>query len=446
MRLNGNKELLSNKAIKLLDGAAGTLRIGRHNVRINDATIERVVGLARTESSSSLSVRPRIPHASSLGLAPCPELLQYSPSAKLGGRIMSLFRKNYAHPMQEINECSTDEQVDYYATQYARWQPKPIQASVVVSNICNLTCVMCPYHGQQYRKEHKTDYFNHRVWMPWERMEAIAQECGRSRIPVKMGNIEEPLLHPRIVDFVKCCRQHGAPSVHITTNGTVMNPTMSRNLLDAGLTSLYVSLDAAHPQTYQDVRQRKLEEVINNIKGFLAIRNSNHQQCRVMLSMVRNPQVLQEEADLFIESWLSQVDGVVIYDLVKYINGGSRCDRLPDFVQEKLKTAATRWPCLNPWQEVYILPDGNVTYCCEMLSKMAYEPIPSMGRFPEESLDEIWAGESFARLRKDLILNRLEQWNACRQCAIWMAHHSRSRLSDSRRITQNMICTIIEKA
>ena len=259
--------------------------------------------------------------------------------------------------------------------------PAPVQVSVVVSNTCNLHCTMCPYHSREIRPTHKTPFFAERRSMSWELLERIAGECGGLRVPVKMGNVEEPLVHPGIVEFVRRCRTLGVPAVHITTNGTLLTLERGKELLEAGLTSLYVSLDAARPETYRQVRHADLARVEENVRAFLETRRRGQFPCRVLLSFVRNRGVTPEEEEEFVGRWLPQSDGVILYQLAEYEGGNSRFAAVHEVAEAKMREAGGRWPCLNPWQEMYLLPDGATYYCCETISKLAFEPLESMGPF-----------------------------------------------------------------
>ncbi|MBI4401206.1 MAG: radical SAM protein [Nitrospirae bacterium] len=401
---------------------------------------------------------PEVPVASELGLPRYEPLLYWIPAHRdIAGRVWQRIRERLGSVVggravvtqvpahcEQFTELSREEQVHYFAEHLHAICPKPIQVSVIVSNICNLKCVMCPYHSPDIRPTHQTDFFKDRVWMPWEMMDKLASECGASQIPVKIGNVEEPLLHPHIVEFVHACRTRGVPWIHITTNGVTLTEKLASDLLEAGLTSLYVSLDAARPETYRRIRGSVLEQVESNLRAFLRLRREKGVSCSVMASFVRNKGVSEEEIFEFREKWLRNSDGVIFYNLAEYESGNSVFKQINRVAKEKMEKVGGRWPCLNPWQEIYILPDGRVYYCCETVSKLAFEQLESMGRYPEQSLLELWRGEPFTALRRDLVLNKLDRWPACQKCGIWMAHVTATTLEDGVRTTTNMITEIIQ--
>jgi MoaA/NifB/PqqE/SkfB family radical SAM enzyme len=82
------------------------------------------------------------------------------------------------------------------------------------------------------------------------------------------GGLGEPLAHPAIAEMVAQAKTLGG-SVELITNGTLLTKDMSKQLIEAGLDGLWVSLDGARPESYSDVRLGAvLPEVISNLSAF----------------------------------------------------------------------------------------------------------------------------------------------------------------------------------
>ncbi len=82
------------------------------------------------------------------------------------------------------------------------------------------------------------------------------------------GGLGEPLAHPNIVEMVAQAKALGS-TVELITNGTLLSKKRSIELIEAGLDSLWVSLDGATPESYADVRLgAALPEVISNVASF----------------------------------------------------------------------------------------------------------------------------------------------------------------------------------
>ncbi len=85
---------------------------------------------------------------------------------------------------------------------------------------------------------------------------------------VFFGGFGEPLAHPRIGEMVAQAKQLGA-RVELITNGIMLTEKRSRQLVDAGLDRLWVSLDGATPESYADVRLAEaLPKILENLYRF----------------------------------------------------------------------------------------------------------------------------------------------------------------------------------
>jgi MoaA/NifB/PqqE/SkfB family radical SAM enzyme len=88
------------------------------------------------------------------------------------------------------------------------------------------------------------------------------------RPSVFFGGFGEPLTHPRIVAMARAAKQVAA-RVELITNGLLLDVENARGLIDAGLDTLWVSLDGATPESFADVRQSEaLREILENIKQY----------------------------------------------------------------------------------------------------------------------------------------------------------------------------------
>jgi MoaA/NifB/PqqE/SkfB family radical SAM enzyme len=133
------------------------------------------------------------------------------------------------------------------------------------TNRCNLECRTCIRNG----------WDEPMGFMTRETFSRIIEGL-RAFSPAPMvffGGFGEPLAHPDIVDMVGQAKALGT-QVELITNGTLLTPDMSRQLIDADLDMLWVSLDGATPESYADVRLgAALPEVLENLCGF---RNARH--------------------------------------------------------------------------------------------------------------------------------------------------------------------------
>ncbi len=128
------------------------------------------------------------------------------------------------------------------------------------TNRCNLDCVTCIRHSwDEPMGEMSSEVFSRIV----EGVKAFSP-----RPSVFFGGLGEPLAHPNIVDMVSRMKALGC-AVELISNATLLTQSLSKQLIDAGLDILWVSLDGATPESYKDVRLgAALPEVMANLRDF----------------------------------------------------------------------------------------------------------------------------------------------------------------------------------
>jgi MoaA/NifB/PqqE/SkfB family radical SAM enzyme len=133
---------------------------------------------------------------------------------------------------------------------------------------CNLDCITCFRNAWQQTIGRMAE-------QTFERF--IAGLQALSPMPsVYFGGIGEPLFHPKTISWIKRVKELGI-SVELITNGTILNEKIARQLIDAGLDILWVSLDGATPESYADVRLgAELPTVLENIKRLFKMRRGGH--------------------------------------------------------------------------------------------------------------------------------------------------------------------------
>ncbi len=429
------------------------LEIPSHGIPLHSKSIEKLF-LKAQEKNSIIVFQPTLSILSELGLPTYPILAYLYPQelgniwAQLKSKITALLRgENFESiPLTLISQIDIDQQLHYFAYYYGK-AINPSYVRVIVGNTCNLKCVMCPYHSPLLKPKHTTEFFQGKKIMSWEMMERIAKDCGQAGVTILIGSVEEPLLHPRLVDFIELCRQQGVPKVHLTTNGQLLDETRATALLKAGLTSIDISIDAATTETYLKIRGADFKRVESNVLNFLKIRDQLGFSCEVRTSFVRNQDVTLEEEKIFLNRWLSKVNSIFFLNLAEYQKTNMRLKKTNQAVQNSLQyhqqKAQGRWACLFPFIEMAVLPDGRIYYCIETLFRLGFDKdIESLGDYNQQTLQEIWSGDLFQQLREDLILNQLEKRAACKGCDMWMSQVINREIMDNYQVLTTTVTEI----
>jgi MoaA/NifB/PqqE/SkfB family radical SAM enzyme len=142
----------------------------------------------------------------------------------------------------------------------------PAKVYIEATNHCNLACRTCVRN----RWEEATGFMDRTTFR-----RIIDGVSTFSPAPhVFFGGLGEPLAHPDIVAMVAAAHE-ATPQVSLITNAMLLTPEMSHELMTAGLTTLWVSLDGADADSYDDIRRgAALRQVLDHLAAFRDMRGT----------------------------------------------------------------------------------------------------------------------------------------------------------------------------
>lgn len=285
----------------------------------------------------------------------------------------------------------------------------PSQLNVDVTEFCNLACIHCPYEVTMRPKgknRAQLDEALHRKLVE----ETAREGRGQCRF-VRYTGEGEPLLHPRLAAMMADMRQRTGVQVALTTNGLLLDEMQIRDILDAEINVVDISLDAQEPNTYAKIRVKgDLRVAHENVHRLIAQVKARGGKTKVMVSFVQQP-LNQAEAQPFKEYWeKAGADFVVLRTM------HSCAGHISEIKQAMWAQAPTpRKPCLYPWERLALKPDGSVCYC-----PADWYHSSAVGHFATQSVAEIWQGEAMQKVRQAHVSGDFSQHGFCGQCPDWM--------------------------
>jgi len=318
---------------------------------------------------------------------------------------------------------------------------------VEITNLCNFHCTFCPDEIME-RPRGMMDFDDAR-----KIFDQVAREKNRlgPLYPVKLHQMGEPSIHPRLVDIVRYAEQEKGLPIELNTNCSLLTEELVDGLYDAGLTNFILSYQTPDEDSFETRKAKnkrltfelylekvkmaverkvatgastKLEIDIMNTLGSSGIQivGSNSQADRVMLDWISFARSLERKYGLSPKNHdLNFVDGG--FRFLEHDADTGRYEILPgvdilwkelhswgniiqgDAVQQKVDGY-----CPAPNEQFVILWDGTVTVCCT-----DYEGTLNMGNVHEQSIEEIWTGPKWRRLRQTMWEDVLES-KTCRVC------------------------------
>lgn len=307
-----------------------------------------------------------------------------------------------------------------------RYQPASMDIEPNVR--CNLSCYMCQTSNWDRDAEDlHLDRFK----------EFLAKTPATMKI--KLQGMGEPLLSRHFFDLVSYAKDQGI-RVETTSNGTTLHSATHRErILNSGLSSLIISLDAARRETFESIRiGADFPKIIDGLRQLVKERGDKKAPAiRVwMVGMKSNihelPELIRLCADLGVDEFILQCNlvnwgkeewqtKIASYDLSEavaadqYIEEARQISRplkLPFSVfqgNSKFSVQDNR-PCTWPWHSAYLTAEGKVTPCC-----VASDPkVVAMGDLNVNTFEEIWNGEKYRLFRKSMLEGKIPTF--CKGC------------------------------
>ncbi len=306
----------------------------------------------------------------------------------------------------------------------------PVCLYLETTNRCNLPCTTCPRTFEELEPPANMSFGLFCTIV--DQFPNIAR--------VVLHGIGEPLMVPHLPRMVRYLKQRGT-YVLFNTNGTLLNERRGRDLIDSGLDELRVSLDAAEPQAFKQVRGKDaFQRIVNNVREFRALQRrldgagprvslwltglrqtivqlpsfielardidvrEVHLQRLVYFSdgqgLAKPEQALFErldasEAEFIREAEARAADYGIVFDASGATEPGTSLRRRAD---------STPWSlCTRPWTLMYVTAHGRALPCCiAPFSMRGYDSF-TLGDATQETLREIWNGDKYRAFRRGLM-------------------------------------------
>jgi MoaA/NifB/PqqE/SkfB family radical SAM enzyme len=276
----------------------------------------------------------------------------------------------------------------------------PSSIAIETVNYCNGRCIFCPL----FQGEDQMD----RTRRPKSTMtsELFGKIVGEiSAWPQKPSAIflnmdGEPLLDRLLAERLKMLREKGLSGyVSLQTNAEHMNETACRLMIESGIACVTIGFDGATKDVYEMHRKGcSYDKVLENIRTLVRVRSEAKGNTKIAIQYVRTKLNVHEVGRAY-EMFCRLLDPSrdCFYDTISRRWGGS-CEEYRDVIFESEISDAYTVPCPSVEEQLVILVDGTVAACCWDYNLAVWDR--PLGDVTRSSLEEIWNGNEFARLRE----------------------------------------------
>lgn len=262
---------------------------------------------------------------------------------------------------------------------------------VALTNACTHKCDFCQYKNYSKDPNYTLKHMDERIFQ-----KIVENMSGVKNTALRLCAWGEPLLHPKIVEYVEYASSKHVKTV-LLSNGYILSPQLSLKLMKAGLNFAEISVDASKLETYRKVRicndKAAFFRVKDNVKEMIRLRNENQFGTKIVVSYVTWPNKQSENEFIdFKSEWSYYADDVVKRRLHTFM-----CAVDPNMV----KVPEERLPCYGLWARGVVNPWGKIVICYNQWEKDKWA-IADLND-PQTTIANTWTGNGFSQMRKDQV-------------------------------------------
>ncbi len=278
----------------------------------------------------------------------------------------------------------------------------PLQLDFELNASCNLKCPMCLNSAESNKGKGKS------TWFRFDEFKQILDNGARNGLKaIKLNYINEPLIRKDISRFVAYAKQLGILDIYFSTNGMLITDAITRELIEAGLTRIQISIDAYTEETYDLVRPGgKLSKVVENVERVIRIRNELQSVTPLIRVNFVRTELNEHELQFFIDYWVNKVEMIGIQEMIK-----------PPVSITHIKSKTTYnkvvkgFRCSFPFKQMVINNEGDILPCCTFYGEQL-----KMGNIKYDSIIDVWNSEKMRTIRDIHRCGKYFENKICKEC------------------------------
>ena len=328
--------------------------------------------------------------------------------------------------------------------------PRSIQ--IECTTRCNLKCTMCEI---SYWTEEGGD-------LEVEKLRTMLDHLPRLR-RVDLTGIGEALMNRGFFKALKLLKSRGL-YVTLNDNFTMMTEEAARRVVELGVDQIFLSLDGATKQTYEQIRVgANFEKVVGNARRLVEIKKQlGKKRPEVKINTVVSasnyreiPAIIDLSHDLGIG--MVQFVNVMIFENT----AGLDTSAIQGEVQAKFRETLTRArrrgilvkielfdkraveTCNFPWKRNFVSYDGYVHPCCytTQTGDRAAQNQRSFGNLVTSPFERIWNSTNYSSFRNKMKAGTLPQ--ACEHCPKYVGKPDRQSVTG---VSSDPVVSVVAKS
>lgn len=272
---------------------------------------------------------------------------------------------------------------------------------IEVTNSCNCNCIFCANNKMTRRRNFIDEKIVYRLLK--EAYDLGVREVG-------FYTTGEPLLNPKLEEYITYAKKLGYIYTYITTNGILLNDKRIKSLVNSCVDSIKISINAINKEDYKFIHGvDKFEVVMNNLKNLYNYRKENNSKYKIFVSYVatKYTDIDINEIKNFFKDYCDEV-GIIN---VRNQNGmmPEICNFSCENGKNKIKSERNI-PCHYVFNTINVTCEGYLSACCtDFQNYLVYADLNKV------SLKEAWHNEIITELREKHLHNKIDN-TLCYNC------------------------------
>ena len=270
-------------------------------------------------------------------------------------------------------------------------------------NACNARCPMCTIN----------DWDRNYPVMRDKVFNKISDDLIENKKHIKRISLYrdgEPLIDKKLPSRIAKFKDHGIDNTSISTNVSLLNEKRSKEILQAGLGLIILSIDSLKKEVFEKIRKRLIfEEVMDNAIRFFQLRDKINPKSRIWVRMIRQESNYKEwdEYFNFWKKYASGQDRIYYYNI---FNWGGQLDNYKPIS----KSFEPNLPCVALWSLMVFFANGDVPLC-----NVDYNNKYPTGSIMKNTIREIWQSKIINQRRNFHLNKKKKNITLCQDCNVW---------------------------
>jgi len=218
----------------------------------------------------------------------------------------------------------------------------------------------------------------------------------------------EPLVNKNLPGMIDELRAYDiTENIAVVTNGLLLEPSLSYDLIESGLNHLRISLQGMTSEKYKEVCGKGIdyEAFIENIRWFY-----NHKKdCQISIK-IADVSLGEGERELFFDTFEPMADRVYVESIRPMFSQNKQDGMIISKYGEEHPPVST---CPLPFYMFSITAAGDILPCC------AYSDPVGLGNIKDKSLKLLWEGQEMREFQIMLLSgqrNNQNRYPVCCHC------------------------------